>query len=82
MSHLFIVRKKDGFHINVQFSETADGDSYAITYVCTHRQPAREDGVYDFYDCHEKGFGGVVGVSHVSFNPKLFQVVEEREEVS
>ena len=85
MSHLFIVKKKDGYHIESLFSETPDGDSYAVRYTCTHRQPTKDDGIYDFYDCLQRGFGKDVEVSQVSFNPKLFQVVEEveeREEVS
>ena len=85
MSHLFIVKKKDGYHIESLFSETPDGDSYVVKYTCTHRRPTKDDGIYDFYDCLQKGFGKDVEVSRVSFNPKLFQVVEEveeREEVS
>lgn len=78
MSHLFIVQKADGFHIDAHFTETLDGDSYAAKYICTHR--TTEDDIYVFYDCIMKGLGGNIEVSQVSFNPKLFQVVEEREE--
>ena len=78
MSHLFIVKKSDGYYIESLFSETSDGDSYAARYTCTHRQPTKDDGIYDFYDCLQRGFGKGVEVSRVSFNPKLFQVVEER----
>ena len=81
MSHLFIARRGDGYHIGALFSETLDGDSYAARYTCTHRQPTKEDGIYDFYDCVlHRGFGKDVEVSQVSFNPRLFQVVEEVEE--
>ena len=80
MSHLFIVEKSGGYHIDALFSETPDGDSYAVRYTCTHRQPTKDDGIYDFYDCLLRGFGKDVEVSQVSFNPKLFQVVEERTE--
>ena len=73
MSHLFIVKKSDGYHIDALFSETPDGDYYSIKCTCTHRQPTRDDGIYDFYDCHQR-------ISQVSFNPRLFQVVEEVEE--
>ena len=82
MSHLFIVKKSDGYHIESLFSETPDGDSYAVRYTCTHRQPTKDDGIYDFYDCVlHREFGKDEEVSQVSFNPKLFQVVQEREEV-
>ena len=79
MSHLFIAKKKDGYHIDALFSEAPDGDSYTVRYTCTHRRPTKNDGIYDFYDCLQRGFGKDVEVSQVSFNPKLFQVVEERE---
>ena len=45
MSHLFIVKKSDGYHIDALFSETPDGDSYAVRYTCTHRQPTKDDGI-------------------------------------
>ena len=80
MSHLFIVKKKDGYHIDALFSETPDGDYYSIKCTCTHRQPTKDDGTFDFYDCVRKGYGKDVWVSQVSFNPKLFQVVEEQED--
>ena len=79
MSHLFIVKKSDGYHIDALFSEAPDGDSYTVRYTCTHRRPTKNDGIYDFYDCLQRGFGKDVEVSQVSFNPRLFQVVEERE---
>ena len=79
MSHLFIAKKKDGYHIDALFSEAPDGDSYTVRYTCTHRRPTKNDGIYDFYDCLQRGFGKDVEVSQVSFNPRLFQVVEERE---
>jgi hypothetical protein len=80
MSHLFIVKKSDGYHIDALFSETSDGDYYSIKCTCTHRRPTKDDGTYDFYDCVQKGLGKDVEVSRVSFNPKLFQVVEEQED--
>ena len=80
MSHLFIVKKKDGYHIDSLFAETPGGESYVVKYACTHRRPTKDDGIYDFYDCLQRGFGKDVVVSQVSFNPKLFQVVEEVEE--
>ena len=79
MSHLFILKKKDGYHIDALFSETPDGDYYSIKFTCTHRQQTKDDGTFDVYDCVRKGYGKDVEVSQVSFNPKLFQVVEERE---
>ena len=80
MSHLFIVKKSDGYHIDALFSEAPDGDSYTVRYTCTHRRPTKDDGIYDFYDCHQRRFAKDVEVSQVSFNPRLFQVVEEVEE--
>ena len=82
MSHLFIVKKKDGYNVESLFSETPDGDYYSTKYTCAHRQPTKDDGTFDFYDCVRKGYGKDVEVSQVSFNPKLFQVVEEQEDDS
>ena len=81
MSHLFIVKKSDGYHIDALFSKTMDGDHYAAHYSCTHRKPTGDDGVYDFYDCVRLEYGREVSISSLSFNPRLFQVVVEREEV-
>lgn len=82
MSHLFIVKKSSGYSINALFSEGSDGDSYAMSFTCVHRRPLKDDGLYDFYDCVHKGLAGEVEVSQLSFNPRLFQVVLERQEVS
>jgi hypothetical protein len=58
MSHLFIVKKSNGYSINALFSEDSDGDSYAMSFTCVHRRPLKDDGIYDFYDCVLKGFAG------------------------
>ncbi len=47
---------------------------------CGHPIKEKDDGIYDFYDCHQRRFAKDVEVSQVSFNPRLFQVVEEVEE--
>ena len=81
MSYLIISKKKDGYQIYAEDSGSPENGVYSARYNCIHRQPTKEDTPYDFYDCTVLAYGKTVELPSVSFNPKLFQIVEERREV-
>ena len=82
MSYLIISKQKDGYQVDAAESGSPENGAYYARYRCIHRQPTKEDTPYDFYDCAALMYGKTIEIQSVSFNPKLFQIVEERREVS
>ena len=82
MSYLIISKQKDGYQVDAAESGSPENGASYARYRCVHRQPTKEDTPYDFYDCTALIYGKTLEIQSVSFNPKLFQIVEERREVS